>query len=256
MNKTIGQHWVLLRGLARESGHWGEFVPQLQNRFPKAKITLLDLPGTGRYYQQKSPYSITQITEQVRIAASEQGLLEQPITLLAVSLGAMVGWQWLNQYPKEICGAVLINTSLANLSPFYQRMRWSSSLKLLALLLQSNLSKREQAIVKLVSNRQECYQTITAQWTAIQSQRPIHINNCLRQLLAAATYKPDYNIKPTQPILLLNGLGDRLVSPQCSMAIQKKWQIPLQSHPWAGHDLTLDDSQWVLEQLSHLLDSN
>ena len=255
MNKTIGQHWLLLRGLARESGHWGEFVPQLQIRFPKAQITLLDLPGTGRYYQQQSPYTIAQISEQVRSAALEQGLLEQPITLLAVSLGAMVGWQWLNQYPKEICGAVLMNTSLANLSPVYQRIRWSSCLKLLALLLQNNISKREEAIVKLVSNRQTCYQATTAQWAAIQSLRPMGINNCLRQLIAAATYKPDY-CEPTQPILLLNGLGDRLVSPQCSMAIQKKWRTPLQSHPWAGHDLTLDDSQWVLEQLNHWLDSN
>jgi len=36
MNTTPGQNWILLRGLARESAHWGAFVPQLRAAFPDA----------------------------------------------------------------------------------------------------------------------------------------------------------------------------------------------------------------------------
>jgi hypothetical protein len=38
---NVGQNWLLLRGLARESGHWGDFVTQLQVAFPKAIINTL-----------------------------------------------------------------------------------------------------------------------------------------------------------------------------------------------------------------------
>ena len=51
MNKALGQNWILLRGLARESAHWGDFIPLLQSTFPDAQLTLLDLPGTGRFHQ-------------------------------------------------------------------------------------------------------------------------------------------------------------------------------------------------------------
>jgi len=79
------------------------------------------------------------------------------------------------------------------------------------------------------------------------------LKNSFRQIKAAATYRPG-DIRPTQPILLLNGLGDRLVSPACSEAIHKKWNLKLRRHLWAGHDLTLDDGRWVVSKLKEWLD--
>ncbi len=252
MASQLGRHWVLLRGLARESAHWGAFVPLLKARFPNAQVTVLDLPGTGRSYRHKSPCSIAAITEQVRRDAGEAGLLQRPVTLLAVSLGAMVGWEWLQRYPDEVCGAVLMNTSFANLSPFYQRLRWQSYGRFCALAMRRDVQRREQGIVRLVSNRQDQYAAIAEQWAKIQAGRPISFNNSLRQIIAAATYRPIHG-KPKQPVLLLNGKGDRLVSPACSAAIQQKWQLELRSHPWAGHDLTTDDGDWVASQLQDWL---
>ncbi|MDD5276984.1 MAG: alpha/beta hydrolase [Methylovulum sp.] len=252
MTSQQGQHWVLLRGLARESAHWGAFVPLLKARFPNAQVTLLDLPGTGRGYQHKSPYSISAITGQVRRDADAAGLLQQPVTLLAVSLGAMVGWEWLQRYPDEVCGAVLMNTSFASLSPFYRRLRWQSYGRFCALAMQRDVYRRERAIVQLVSNKQDHYAAIAEQWAKIQAERPISFNNSFRQIIAAATYRPAHE-KPKQPVLLLNGKGDRLVSPACSKAIQQRWQLELRSHPWAGHDLTTDDGDWVVSQLQDWL---
>ena len=69
-----------------------------------------------------------------------------------------------------------------------------------------------------------------------------------RQLLAAARFHPPKE-KLALPILLLNGASDQLVSPHCSRALADAWGLELRAHPTAGHDLTLDEPEWVLEQL-------
>ena len=248
MNKALGQNWILLRGLARESAHWGAFVPLLQSTFPEAQITLLDLPGTGCFHQETSPGTIKAITNRVRHHAFDNGFIQQPVTVLALSLGAMVGWEWMRSYPEDICGAALMNTSFADLSPFYQRLRWQSYRDFVALTMTHDVHNRELRILQLVSNRRDQNEQITQAWEKIQNERPISLKNSFRQIIAAATYRPG-DIKPKQPVLLLNGQGDRLVAPACSEAINKKWNLELRRHPWAGHDLTLDDGAWVALQL-------
>ena len=39
--------WVLLRGLTRESGHWGVLPALLAERLPHARVLTIDLPGAG-----------------------------------------------------------------------------------------------------------------------------------------------------------------------------------------------------------------
>jgi len=252
MTNNPGKNWLLLRGLARESAHWGSFIQTLKTTFPDAKITTLDLPGTGNFYREVSPYNIKAITDATRQQALNKGLLQQPITLLAVSLGAMVAWEWMHTYPNDICGASLINTSFANLSPFYHRLRWQSYPKFSALLSKSNILEREKSILQLVSNRRDQDNQISLEWAQIQNQRPINLQNFFRQIIAAASYRPNYS-KPKQPILLINAMGDRLVNPVCSEKIQEKYQLTISRHPWGGHDLTLDDPEWIALQLKEWL---
>ncbi|WP_026604348.1 alpha/beta fold hydrolase [Methylomonas sp. 11b] len=242
------QHWLLLRGLCREAAHWGNFPDLLQQAFPQSTVSTIDLPGTGRYYREPSPDSIETITEQVRREALAVGLLAKPVTVLAFSLGGMVTWEWLQRYPQDIAAAALINTSFAGLSPFYRRMRWQSYPQFFELLLERDLYNRELAILQLVSNRQDLYAETAKAWSAIQQVRPISLANGVRQLKAAARYRPSQR-KPETPLLLLNGRGDRLVAPACSDAIHNKWQIDIFTHPWAGHDLCLDDGAWVANRL-------
>jgi pimeloyl-ACP methyl ester carboxylesterase len=248
----MGNNWLLLRGLTREAGHWEDFLNPLQQAFPAAQINCLDLSGSGVFYLQTSPDSIAEITRQLRQHAQENGWLQSKITLLTLSLGGMVAWEWMQQYPDDINGAVLMNSSLAAVNPFYQRLRWQSYGKLAKIVLQADIYQRELAIVKLVSNLESQHEKVAAQWAQIQTLRPVSRKNALRQIIAAAKYAPALD-KPVMPVLLLNGLGDRLVSPACSQRISKRWSLPLISHPWAGHDLCLDDSTWVIAQLQHWL---
>ncbi len=248
MTNSIGQNWLLLRGLARESAHWGSFIEHLQHSFPDATINVLDLPGTGRFHKEASPKTIKEITETTRQRAIDSNYTQQPITLLAVSLGAMVAWEWMYRYPNEISGSILINTSFANLSPFYQRLRWQTYLQVITLLSQKNISHRERAILELVSNTPDIANKAGPDWTEIQNQRPISFSNAFRQIVAAANYRPS-DIRPKSPVLLLNSKTDRLVSPSCSEKIQQKYHLELKRQDWAGHDLTLDDPEWVTSQL-------
>jgi hypothetical protein len=102
--------------------------------------------------------------------------------------------------------------------------------------------------VQLVSNRRDQDEQTSLAWRKIQIQRPISLKNRFRQIIAAASFRPG-DIKPMQPILLINGKGDRLVAPSCSEVIHKKWNLELRSHSWGGHDLPLDHGAWVASQL-------
>lgn len=246
MSDQLGRHWLLLRGLARESAHWCGFDERLQQGFPNARITTLDLPGTGNGHRETSPVTIDAITRKVRSQAQERGVLRQPVTLLAISLGGMVAWEWLLRYPDDSCGAILLNTSFAGLNPFYQRLRWQSYGSIARMALCSGY-QRERAVLRLVGNDGSRHHSVAEDWARIQAERPISALNTLRQLVAAAGYSPP-ETRPVQPLLLLNTRKDRLVAPDCSAAISKKWALPLREHPWAGHDLILDDGAWVVAQ--------
>ncbi|MGZ8189007.1 MAG: alpha/beta fold hydrolase [Methylosarcina sp.] len=247
MSKQLGENWILLRGLTRESAHWGDFVSTLQSAFPAATLTLLDLPGTGRNYKAASPDTIRAITDKVRADAMEQGALRQPATILALSLGAMVAWEWMLTYPNDINGSILINCSFARLSPFYHRLRWQNYGKLIAVARKRDVREREAALLKLLSNRQDRYPQLADEWGKIQKDRPVSLATTYRQVMAAVAYDPGEQ-KPCQPVLLLNSQGDRLVAPCCSEAIHAQWNLDLRIHPWAGHDLTVDDGEWVANQ--------
>ena len=76
--------WILLRGLTREQGHWGDFVPQLKAALP-AEATLLtpDLPGNGVLHQQTSPSRVEDMVEAVRGELRDQGY-EPPYSVVAM----------------------------------------------------------------------------------------------------------------------------------------------------------------------------
>ena len=253
MPEQIGHNWLLLRGLSREAAHWGAFLPQMRTMFPGTIINTLDLPGSGGNYQAPSPTNISAIMAQVREQARAQGLLNQPLTILALSMGGMVAWEWALTYPDDVAGAVLVNSSFASLNPFYQRIRWQSFGRFSRILLEKDLYRRERAIIELVCNGRDQDDLLADAWLQIQKDRPVSFENFFRQIMAAASYKPGF-AKPKQPILLVNSQADRLVSPDCTLSIGANWNLQVKTHPWAGHDLSIDDGLWLINQLKAWLE--
>jgi len=81
--------WVLLRGLSRESGHWGVFPLHLREQIrrlqPDAQMLLLDLPGNGVMHRQISPTHVHEMVDACRDELLRRAV-NGPVHLLAMSL--------------------------------------------------------------------------------------------------------------------------------------------------------------------------
>ena len=75
--------------------------------------------------------------------------------------------------------------------------------------------------------------------------------NWLAQIVAASRFSAVSEINI--PILFLSSGGDQLVNPVCSEKLAQKYKATLKNHPTAGHDLPLDDPQWVSGEISKWL---
>ena len=247
---TAGPTWVLLRGLTRGADHWGRFADALRGAQPGAQVLTPELPGNGRAWAERSPARVAEMTEAVRAqlpALTSPTAGQRPERwLMAMSLGAMVACDWAQRHPGEVAGAVLINTSLRPFSPFWQRLRplnWPTLLRAPWLRPQA----LETALLRMTSRRTTDTDATIARWVALRAAQPVRAANAARQLRAALAYRAPV-LAPTPPLLVLSGAGDRLVHPACSRTLAARWGCPCVEHPWAGHDLPLDDPGWVIEQ--------
>lgn len=238
--------WIFLRGLTRESRHWGDFVEQFQRCVPGSRVIALDLPGNGRMYQASSPLNVHDMVEHCRQQLVELGI-QPPYSLLAMSLGGMVAVDWSSRHPQDISATVLINTSMRPFSPFYQRLRPANYGALLKLALSDASSETwERTVLRISSNL--AIDEILPHWTTMRMECPVSRTNALRQLVAAARFRAA-KTRPLMPTLLLASEQDQLVAVECSRALARHWQCALREHPSAGHDLTLDDGPWVAAQV-------
>lgn len=244
--------WVFLRGLTRESRHWGDFPAVFRREIPDAEVLVPDLPGNGRLNALRSPSGIGAMAEHCRSDLQARGI-RPPYFLLAMSLGAMVAAEWSARHPEELRGCVLIGTSFGGISPFHRRLRPRNYPTLLGLALPGmNDAVREAAVLRLTSKLAEDRDRIVQEWSAWRREHPVTRANALRQLWAAARYRPPAQ-RPTVPLLVLAGARDGLVAPACSRELARLWQTGYAEHPAAGHDLPLDDGAWVARQVREWL---
>ncbi len=238
--------WIFLRGLTRDSRHWGDFIDEFKNAFPDHPIVTLDLAGNGHLHQRSSRTRVPDMVRDCRVQLESRGIAP-PYHLLALSLGAMVALAWALAYPREIAAQVLINTSFRPFSPFYERLRPANYGKFLQLLLSNaGACEWERAILQMTSNRRDT--SVLPLWISWRLANPVTPRNALRQLSAAAQFEAPSDA-PLVPTLLLASANDQLVSVRCSRVLARQWVCPLVEHPSAGHDVALDDGKWVTDQV-------
>jgi len=243
-------HLVLLRGLARGAGHWGDFAARCQAQWPQARIWTPELPGNGTRWQARSATQVARMTDSLRADLQAQGLHGQ-VTVIALSLGAMLACDWAQRHPQELAAVVLVNTSLRPFNPPWQRLRPAAWGTLLSAPWQS-AARSEAQILALTSRLAPAPEAVLADWLQLRQQHPVRAANVARQLLAALRYRAPAQA-PLVHMLVLSGAGDRLVNPVCSRTLAARWHLPHQQHPQAGHDLPLDDPDWLLAQTSQWL---
>ncbi|MET0209726.1 MAG: alpha/beta hydrolase [Burkholderiaceae bacterium] len=244
--------WVLLRGLTRERGHWGEFVALLRQRLAGATVVALDLPGNGTLNHLASPTRIGAMADWCRAEVRRLGLAP-PYRLLAVSMGAMVAIDWAFSAPDEVAGCVLINTSLRPFDPFHRRLRPANYGALLRLAWPgASPLQRERTILRLTSRNKAAADAALDAWVRLRASRPVSTRNALRQLIAAARFRAP-EAAPAVPLLILASAHDALVDVRCSLHLAERWHADLAVHESAGHDLPLDDAPWVVAQVARWL---
>jgi pimeloyl-ACP methyl ester carboxylesterase len=245
------KNWILIRGLARGVGHWTDFPERLKRAFPNDHFELLEIPGNGAIYKEKSPTTIGQMVESLREQSQfiRQG---KKVNIFAISLGAMVATAWADRYPTEIDNLILTNSSSAKHSKFYERLKPENYLKMTGLFLgfktRYSIEDMEREILKMTTNSSERRDYALPIWTHESVIHPIGIQNFFRQLLAANHYV--FPIEAPAPTILLASENDHFVNVSCSKSLAKSWSCPIDIHPWAGHDLPLDDPDWVIQHLA------
>jgi len=238
--------WLLLRGLTRGQGHWGNFPELLQARYPNDKVILLDLPGNGAENHFQSPWHLRDYVEFLRDRLKDQKF-EGELHVLAVSLGAMTVIEWMKNYPHEITQSCLINVSLKGSGHFYERLLPNNYPKLLKALKIKNTHEREKLILEMTSRNVEAQQKWLSSFAEYSEKYPVHKENLVRQLTAAL--RAETPEQSPGKVKIFISRNDNFINSVCGFRIAEEWGISPLVHSWGGHDLTLDDPEWVVNHL-------
>jgi pimeloyl-ACP methyl ester carboxylesterase len=241
--------WVFLRGLTRESQHWGNFIEKFK-KDNLGEVICLDLPGFGYNYHSTMPNTISKTSDFLRQQFLAMKIVGE-VNILGISLGGMVALNWASRFP-DFKNVVVINTSSSENS-ILDRVRPLSLLQLSSALLMQNTRCREWMILNTICNT-TFGQSFFHQFAKIEETRPLKIEKIVTQLKMASKFKLPKNLKIK--LLVLTAKKDRMVSSKCSEQIAKKYNSTLYIHPTAGHELPLDDGPWVVEQIQNWMSSN
>jgi pimeloyl-ACP methyl ester carboxylesterase len=255
VSTTAEPTWVLLRGLGREAGHWGDFAGRLQAALPGGKVLTPDLPGCGAEQGQRPATTVAGLLACVR-AAVRKAEPVGPLRLIGLSLGGMIALEWMRRHPEEVAGAVLINTSVGGVSPPWRRLRPAAAWRLVKAAFSRDVPARERHVYGFTSARPEREAEVVASWTELARARPIRRATAARHLLAAGRFRlpaPEEMrdaVDGSCPVLVLVGQRDGMVAPACSLALAERLGAPVRVHATAGHDLPLDDPEWVIAHIA------
>lgn len=246
---SVPTHWLFVRGLSREARHWLPFPERFERDVPGARVHLLDLPGAGTEWRRRAPLSVGRAMRDVRrrwlrLRDSHPGSW----AILGISLGGMVVLRWAGDHPGDFEHAVVINTSAADLSPPWGRMRLGVMPGIVRALRTDDAVAREREVLAATTRLFRGHDELAVQWAAYHREQPITRANVLRQLAAAARFRSPDVVRV--PLLVLAASHDPLASAACGRRIADKYRARFELHATAGHDLPLDDPGWVTERVA------
>ena len=243
-------HIYLLRGLTRESGHWGSFIGSLELGLPNAQIHLLDLPGAGKHVNTKASIKASKMVDFMRDEILVE--LEKPDRtniICATSLAGMLACEWTIRFKNDFQGLIVISASFKRICTPTERVSWPVKLEMIRILFTRNIRKRENRIIKVNSNKPHIFESLTNDWTKIQSERKMSRLNIFKQSVAGLLLDLK-NKKPNLPTLIIGSFGDRMVCPECIKKSHDYLGGTLIFHSDSGHGIPLDEPEWLSRQVS------
>ena len=240
------QHWILLRGLARGHGHWADFPHKLKLLNTNIEVELMEIPGNGTLCAEDTPLNSLEVIAKIR----ERSRLiknKKKVNICGISLGGMVALKWAEIFPEEIESVVVVNSSLRQLSKFYQRLQVTSYMGLVRSFLAADSKTREELILSFTSNNVDRYKAFLNSFSEFSEEYPLRKINFFRQLVLANNIFIDAELKV--PLKIICSKNDRLVNYLCSVELAKAFKAELNVHPTSGHDLPLDDPDWLASRI-------
>jgi pimeloyl-ACP methyl ester carboxylesterase len=237
--------WLILRGLSREKRHWGGFAESFEAKLG-GRVVALDLPGFGTENARRSPATVRGIVEDVRDRLRNERSKDEAArwSILGISLGGMVALEWCAQHPDDFERCVAINSS-ARPSPTFQRFHPRALLSPFA----RGAVAKERAVLGLTSDRSAAYlDELAVKQAKFAELSPPDRASVPRQLFAASRFSTPRSVRAK--LLVLASRTDRLVSYRCSERIAKTLGADFLLSESGGHDLALDEPEWIAEQVA------
>ena len=247
-------NWLLLRGLARDKRHWGDFGSLFERRVQDSNVFMLDLPGMGTERHRGSPLSISGIADDLRHRWLQLTYdFGSPWSILAVSLGGMVAIDWCDRYPYDFQKLVLVNSSSGGISNPIRRLQPPVWLEFIRIAMAKTEREKESTILGFNSNiTSPRSPEIFDEWTRYAEENPNDITNIAKQVVAAARYKAPQELDGIRTLVLAS-MQDHLTHPSCSWELARRYSAAVAFHDIAGHDLPLDAPEWVADQVNYWL---
>jgi pimeloyl-ACP methyl ester carboxylesterase len=257
VKNTDSHYYFFIRGLIRSQFHWHQFPAHFdhitQQQSLNSTSVFFDIPGNGHRHQEATPFSIADMADDINkqihhyltihnIDSSANA--HSQIHLVGISMGGMIAADLISKSNVDFASVHIINSSFANLSPFWQRMKLPGVINLMANIWQTGT--RERTILKWTSNTPSSLD-LAPQWIKEAEEHPLSLRNAFAQLWAASHYFVDSKAHGNS--IVYCSKEDRLVSWTCSEKLARYWQVPLECHLEAGHDLPLDNPQWLAEKI-------
>jgi len=248
-------NWLLLRGLAREQRHWHDFSDRLAARMDGANVHCVDVAGTGTEHAVLPRPSARWMASDV--ARRVPGLSGAPRaderwSVVGLSLGGMLALELCRMFPRQLEVGVIVNAS-SRLTSASARLRPEGAFQLLRAACSVDPLRRERRILALTSSLSDAERERHARRAAeLAREAPTTRMAALAQLIAASRFAPPARGVLRARLGFICSRQDQLVSPRCTRDLAEWFGRGCDEHPWAGHDLPLDDPEWLCERVARL----
>ncbi|KMT63682.1 alpha/beta hydrolase [Catenovulum maritimum] len=239
---------LMLRGLMREQAHWKSFIEKLSIQQKLYPVIAIDIAGNGTECKRNSFTTISACRQDIQVRFNTKYPNCKKIILIGISMGGMIALDWAKNEPNKIIKLCVLNTSAANLVPFYLRLNLAKITDLIKIIIDHK--SREKTILNLTSNVYKNNDCIIECWNKIQDRRPVSRLNIFRQIYAAARFKAD---SVNVDCLIIACRKDKLVDYQASVKLAKLLSCKLVINDTAGHDIALDAPDFLLDQITEWL---
>lgn len=240
---------LLLRGLSRQQAHWGCFPKQLARALLaegfETEFVFEDLPGFGARFQEPSPANIEDIAD---LLAPTLEKINGQIQLLGISMGGMLALELAGRYPEKCQSLVMINSSVKPVARFYQRLQPRAYPAFLKAWFHPLKQASERQILAISTAKYQQDEALLDTWLSYRKSHPPSRLAAIKQILAAARYQAPPQ-KPIERVLLIASRKDRIASYRCTEKLAEFWGLTPLINASAGHDLPLDEPEWLVEHL-------